>query len=81
MASTVPTSAPPIVEFGFADAVLQMWAAFFAERAGAEGLPFTCATPQEALTTHLIFEAALLAAEEQRAVRLEEVSDGGQRAA
>jgi predicted dehydrogenase len=51
-----------IFEFGFSDAVLQMWAAFCDELAhGREGMrqPFYCATPEEAATTHRLFTAAL----------------------
>lgn len=47
-----------IFEFGFPDAILQMWAAFVDELAGNEP-PFRCATPQEALQSHLLFTAAL----------------------
>jgi predicted dehydrogenase len=48
-----------LLEFGFADSILQMWAAFLAERAGALGGRFGCVTPQEALASHRIFTAAL----------------------
>jgi hypothetical protein len=48
-----------IFEFGFSDAILQMWAAFLAERAGALDGRFGCATPAEALDAHRIFDAAL----------------------
>lgn len=48
-----------IFEFGFTDALLQMWAAFLAERAGLLGDRFGCATPQEALDSHALFAAAL----------------------
>jgi predicted dehydrogenase len=48
-----------IFEFGFTDALLQMWAAFLAERAGALGDRFGCATPAEALDSHALFAAAL----------------------
>jgi len=41
------------------DAILQMWAAFLAERAGALDGRFGCATPQEALTAHRLAESAL----------------------
>jgi predicted dehydrogenase len=51
-----------IFEFGFSDAILQMWAAFLDElvhgRAGMHQ-PFYCATPEEAAATHRIFTAAL----------------------
>jgi len=36
-----------------------MWAAFLAEREGALGDRLGCVTPQEALTAHEIFHAAL----------------------
>ena len=47
-----------IFEFGFPDAILQMWAAFTAEVAGASPA-FGCATPEEALASHRLFTAAL----------------------
>ena len=56
-----------IFEFGFADAVLQMWAAFLAERAGALGGRFGCATPEEALDGHRVFAAALRSGDTGRA--------------
>lgn len=57
--SAFPTITGGIFEFGFSDAVLQMWAAFLAERAGALGDRFGCATPREALASHEVFDAAL----------------------
>ena len=48
-----------IFEPGFPDVLMQMWAAFLAERAGGLGDRFGCATPDEAVTSHDIFEAAL----------------------
>ena len=57
--SVFATVTGPIFEFGFADAILQMWAAFLAERAGALDGRFGCATPQEALTAHRLADAAL----------------------
>ena len=50
-----------IFEFGFTDALLQMWAAFVDELAhGKEMLqPFTCATPDESHASHILFTAAL----------------------
>jgi predicted dehydrogenase len=57
--SSFPTITGAIFEFGFADAILQMWAAFLAERAGALGERFGCATPAEALAAHRLFDAAL----------------------
>ncbi len=57
--SVFPTATSAIFEFGFSDAILQMWAAFLAERAGELGDRFGCATPREALDAHRIFDAAL----------------------
>ena len=57
----------PIFEFGFADAILQMWAAFLAEREGALDGRFGCATPEEALDSHRIFAAALRSGKTGRA--------------
>ncbi len=60
--SAYPTITGAIFEFGFPDAILQMWAAFLDELAnGREGMrqPFHCATPEEATATHRLFTAAL----------------------
>ena len=60
--SAYPTITGAIFEFGFSDAILQMWAAYLDELAhGRDGMqqPFHCATPTEAHETHLIFTAAL----------------------
>jgi predicted dehydrogenase len=56
-----------IFEFGFSDAVLQMWAAFLAERAGTLGDAFPCVTPAEAVAAHRLFDAALRSADSGRA--------------
>ena len=58
-ASVWPTVTGAIFEFGFPDALLQMWAAFLAERAGELGDRFGPATPREALASHRVFDAAL----------------------
>lgn len=57
--SAWPTISGGIFEFGFSDALLQMWASYLAERAGALGDRFGCATPEEALEAHRVFDAAL----------------------
>ena len=60
--SAYPTITGAIFEFGFSDAILQMWAAFLDELAhGREGMrqPFHCVTPEEAAATHRVFTAAL----------------------
>jgi predicted dehydrogenase len=56
--SAYRTITGPIFEFGFPDAILQMWAAFVDELSGSRP-PFGCATPEEALASHRIFTAAL----------------------
>jgi predicted dehydrogenase len=60
--SAYPAITGGIFEFGFPDAILQMWAAFCDELAhGRDGMrqPFYCATPEEAHTSHVLFSAAL----------------------
>jgi predicted dehydrogenase len=69
--SVFPTVTGAIFEFGFSDAVLQMWAAFLAERAGTLGDRFGCVTPAEALSAHRLFDAALRSGESWRAERVD----------
>lgn len=57
--SVWPTVTGPNFEFGFSDSILQMWAAFLAERAGILGDRFGCVTPHEAAATHGIFRAGI----------------------
>lgn len=47
-----------IFEFGFTDAILQMWAAFCVELSGGVA-PFGCVTPEETGVSHALFTAAL----------------------
>ena len=68
--SVFPTATGGIFEFGFSDAILQMWAAYLAERAGALGDRFGCATPDEALCAHRLFAAALESHRDGQAHRL-----------
>ncbi|MCX6892098.1 MAG: Gfo/Idh/MocA family oxidoreductase [Verrucomicrobia bacterium] len=60
----------PIFQFGFSDAILQMWAAFLHELAA--GRPLTrfaaCLTPEEALLSHRLFTAALKSQEHSAVV-------------
>src|SRR6185503_16041937 len=70
--SAYPTITGAIFEFGFSDAILQMWAAFLDELAhGRDGMrqPFHCATPAEAAATHRIFTAALESQRSRSVVR------------
>lgn len=59
-----------IFEPGFPDILMQMWAAYLAERAGQLGDRFGCATPDEAVTHHELWTAALQSHTEQRVVTL-----------
>lgn len=57
-----PTITGGIFEFGFSDALLQMWAAFCDQLVnGRHGMrqPFYCATPDEAAQHHRVLTAAL----------------------
>lgn len=68
--SMIPTVTGPNFEFGFTDAILQMWAAFMAELTGAD-LPFACAKPEYARMSHALITAALESHKEKRAVKIE----------
>ena len=70
--SAYPTVTGAIFEFGFSDAIQQMWAAFVDELAHGEDMrgPFRCATPEEAAATHRIFTAALESDRGGKTVRL-----------
>lgn len=56
--SAAPAITGAIFEFGFSDAILQMWAAFCTELAHGKA-PFGCVTPEETAAQHAIFTAAL----------------------
>ena len=56
--SAFATATGAIFEFGFSDAILQMWAAYLAEREGALGDRLGCVTPAEALAAHEVLAAA-----------------------
>lgn len=59
-----------IFEPGFPDVLMQMWAAFLAERAGVLGNRTGCATPDEAVAHHEIWSAALASHRTQSVVTL-----------
>jgi hypothetical protein len=63
-----------IFEFGFTDAIQQMWAAFVDELAGGDARGFPCATPDEAAAHHAVLTAALSAG---KGCRVAEVDYGG----
>jgi predicted dehydrogenase len=56
-----------IFEFGFSDAILQMWAAFMDELVHGTA-PFGCVRPEEALASHRLFTAALESQRTRQAV-------------
>lgn len=60
-----------IFEAGFPDSILQMLAAFVAERAGVLGERFGMVRPDEAVASHLVWQAALRSEREGRAVEVE----------
>lgn len=66
-ASAWPSITGGIFEFGFGDALLQMWASYLAERAGSLGDRFGTVTPGEALDAHRVFAAAVRSQESGRA--------------
>lgn len=53
-----PTITGGIFEFGFSDAILQMWASFVAELSGLR-VEYPCFTPQETRLSHALQTAAL----------------------
>ncbi|MCC6425595.1 MAG: Gfo/Idh/MocA family oxidoreductase [Phycisphaerales bacterium] len=72
--SAYPAITGGIFEFGFPDAIQQMWAAFCDELAnGPSGMkqPFRCVTPRETELSHLLFDAALRSAGQDMVIRVE----------
>ncbi|RCH54359.1 gfo/Idh/MocA family oxidoreductase [Mucilaginibacter hurinus] len=65
-----PTVTGGIFEIGFPDCFMQMLAAYVAEREGALGERFGCATPEEAVESHKVFAAALESAKTKSVVRI-----------
>jgi predicted dehydrogenase len=63
----VPVITGPIFEFGFTDAILQMWAAFMLELDG-RAVEFGCFTPEETRVSHALQTAALRSHEAKAAV-------------
>jgi predicted dehydrogenase len=70
--SAYKTITGEIFEFGFTDALLQMWASFCDELGGRsfKDLPFGCATPQEARQSHALLTAALQSYGQKKTVEL-----------
>ena len=65
-----PAITGSIFEFGFTDAILQMWAAFIQEIEGKD-VTFGCFTPEESELSHKLSTAALRSWKEKRAVEIE----------
>ncbi len=72
--SAYPAITGAIFEFGFPDAILQMWAAFCDELASRDAMrqPFICATPQETAQHHRVLTAALASQASGETVPLDE---------
>ena len=68
--SNWPVITGHIFEFGFPDALLQMWAAYFAEREGKLGDKFACASVSEVVDSHRTFAAAMKSHETRTEVAL-----------
>ncbi len=66
----IPTITGGIFEFGFTDAILQMWATFLQEIEGKEVF-FGCCTPEETVLSHKLNTAALLSNKENRVVQID----------
>ena len=66
-----------IFEFGFSDAILQMWAAFLDEVAHGDDMrgTFRCATVEEARASHRILTAALASHERREVVDVDPVEE------
>jgi len=58
-----------IFEFGFTDAILQMWAAFMTELSGGD-VAFGCFTPEESVLSHDVYTAALQSHAEKTVIAL-----------
>lgn len=68
--SMIPTITGANFEFGFTDAILQMWATYMSEYEGRE-VPFSCVKPEHTRLSHALITAALQSHEEKRAVKVE----------
>jgi hypothetical protein len=69
--AALPAITGAIFEFGFTDAIQQMWAAYLDELAGGDANGFHCATPEEAADHHALLDAALRAGTRNEVTRVE----------
>ena len=72
--SVFPAITGGIFEFGFTDAIQQMWAAFMDELSGGDANGFGCATPAEARDHHAIMSAALVSGKTGQVQKVEYAS-------
>jgi len=70
-----PTVTGGIFEPGFPDALMQMLAAYFAEREGKLAEHFGCVTLQEVIDSHEIFAAALISHQQSKAITISTSGD------
>ena len=70
MAPPFKVSTPGIGEFGFADCFQQMIASYAAEWAGVLGSRLGCVTPDEAVSSHELWTAAIVSNQERQVVHL-----------
>jgi predicted dehydrogenase len=80
--SAYPAITGAIFEFGFPDAIQQMWAAFCDELASRHSgrpmrQPYTCATAEEAEASHVLFDASVQSASVGAAMRVSASREGG----
>lgn len=68
--SVIPTITGGIFEFGFTDAILQMWATFICELCGIP-VKFGCIRPEETALSHKVYTAALESQRTRRAVEID----------
>lgn len=68
--STIPTITGNIFEFGFTDAILQMWGTFMQEIEGKTP-KFGCFKPEESVLSHKMLTAALQSYKEKRVVEID----------
>jgi predicted dehydrogenase len=69
-----PTITGGIFEAGFPDCFLQMWASYLAERAGQLNGRFGCVTPEEAVASHELFDAALRSHQGKQVVEVDSLA-------
>lgn len=69
--TAISTITGSIFEFGFTDAILQMWGTFIQEIEGKTPV-FGCFTPEETVLSHKLLTAALRSYKEQRVIEVEE---------